>query len=179
MSSKYIVPSQRNQLVQQQVNTTNEYQFKEEDFPPLSTAQKVTVFANKPGITFANLAKQWSDVHMEQMVINELKQKQEEELEKIRVTSRVQLPKFKNFHRFIDTQETNENNVIIEREEEEQPVVQNNEEDEGWIEVKPKKRNRRKAKPSIEELANRPPTPEEEPNEETVWNENDYSDWNN
>jgi hypothetical protein len=169
-----MVPNQRNV-------ETNEYQFKEEDFPPLSTAQNIKVFDNKPGTSFASLAKDWSSVHFEQMAINEIRKREEEERERARNSIRTPLPKFKNFHRFIDTQNDVQEvpyEVTYEHPEDEEKPVAKNEDDEGWVTVERRKRRKVKHKPTIEEIANKASDSEqEEEQEDTVWNVPEEEGW--
>lgn len=177
MSSKYIIPSQRSNTVE-----TTEYQFKEEDFPPLSTAQSVNVFVNKPGVSFASLAKDWSSVHFEQMAINEIRKREEEEQQRVRSTIRSELPKFKNFHRFVDTQNDMQEvpyEVTYEHEEDEEKPLVKNEEEEGWVTVDRRKRRKIKHKPTIEEIANQElsESEKEEQPEDTVWEVQEEESW--
>lgn len=102
--------------------------------------------------TFASLAVEWD----ESSKMAELeKQQQEHEKQQDVVFYRktvMPLPRFHNVHRFVEPEETPE-----------EKVCDSNPDDEGWVLVDRKKYRRQK---TIEEKANRPPTPE---NDETVW----------
>jgi hypothetical protein len=108
--------------------------------------------------TFASLAVEWDD-HSKMVELE--KQQQEHEKQQDVAFSRkavMPLPRFHNVRRFVEPEET----------EEAPPknVQPSNPEDEGWTTVDYKKHRRQK---TIEEKANRPPTPEQD---DTVWDGN-------
>lgn len=145
-SSKYIPPHLRNNRVEPSTETTVQ-----EAAP--KTASK---WGDKK--SFASLAVEW-DEHSKLAELE--KQQQEHEKQQDMVFNRktvMPLPRFHNVRRFVEPEE-------IEEETEEKPTV-SNPDDEGWTTVDRKKYRRQK---TIEEKANRPPTPDQD---ETVWDGN-------
>ena len=151
--SKYIPPSLKRNLEEnkQQEKKVPSY---EEDFPALvNVAPSVKVWGGNKSFT---------------TMVGEFKEKHELEKGKqqIEQTSRIKfqksLPYITNVHNFIEPEDVEDDYIQPE------PKRQKTEEDdEGWIKVDHRKYRKQK---SIEEIANRPPTPPEE-NEETVWDD--------
>lgn len=166
MSSKYIPPNMRNKKVAPQPEVEKVIEKTEENFPSLTSTSKVTVFDKKDGKTFANLASEWASKHDEEKSAEVLKNKEKDRIELLRKQYRLTpLPHINNVRHFIEPEDEN-----IETRNDTQ---KQNSQDE-WTEVSYKKYRRPK---TFEERMNRPPTPEEKP-DDTVWEANDEeSDW--
>lgn len=130
----------------------------EENFPalvPTPTSTRVWGGDKK----FSDLAKEWDSET--QMKIE--KEKQMIEFEKTKTApSHFVMPKFNNTHRFVETAD------FVEPEEAEHEQIPS---DSVWKVVDRSKNKRRKEK-NMEEVADRPPTPEENG---TVWPEHDQT----
>jgi len=138
----------------------------ENDFPNLSTQQSVKVFGSTNGKSFANMASDWAVHRDEQKKVEELQKKEQESNALLYKQRRsAPLPHFHNIRHFVEPEDD-------EEEQEEKTAAPANPDEEGWVEVKPKKRRKQK---TFEERMNRPPTPEER-SEETVWNGNEEDD---
>lgn len=159
-SNKYVPPSKRAQMNKFDIlNEPEEEPEKkvEDEFPSLvSTTVKPKQWEGKR--KFSELAIQ-----------AELRAKEEKYREEIQKSMQQHnfsnyLPKFDNVHRFVEPEDQQYEEV------EEKNKIENEDE---WVTVKHSKA--RKAK-NIEEIANRPPTPEEK----SDWNEDlpEDSDWN-
>ena len=174
MESRYIPPHMRNKkkvVPEKAREPSPPPSFTENDFPALSNTEKTSVFDKKNGKSFANMATEWAAHREEQVRIEEIKKQESEQLELLRRQYRVApLPHFHNVRHFVEPEDD-------ENEDEEKTYAPSNPEEEGWMEVKAKKR--RKAK-TFEERMNRPSTPEEGEGE-TVWNgdEDEDSYWKN
>ena len=146
-------------------NTEQTYQYKEEDFPPLSTVNVKKVFDNKPGITFASLATSWNAEYEEKKKLEEEKKKERESLELLRKKYITPLPHFENVRNFIEPED--ENKVEVHEE-------QDNEEE--WTEVKHRKRRRITKNVEVEDEEEEQPPATEKKEEETVWNNQEDED---
>lgn len=161
-SKKYVPPSKRTQMNKFEILDEPEEEVEkkvEEEFPSL-VAQTTTA---KP--------KQWEGKRKfsELAIQADLRAKDEKYREEIEKSMQKYnnynhyLPKFDNVGRFIEPED-----------EQYQPVEERLvEEDDGWTTVKNSKS--RKAK-NIEEIANRPPTPEEKPSANEEFQEDSYWD---
>jgi len=126
----------------------------EENFPSLNgdLPAKMSVWGGKK--SFASLATEWDEKSKKDEVEKQLQEKEVQSHEMYR-RSNIPLPKFYNVHRFVEPEDS-----TPEQEEQKQ-------EESEWKLVDHRKYRREK---SIEEIANRPPTPEET----TVWNDEDH-----
>lgn len=172
-NTKYVPPYLRNKkqtsVVLPVVEEVKEIKKTENDFPSLGSApSSARVFDHPAGKSFATMATEWTRAAEEQKRAEELEKKDLEALDNLRKYP-VALPRFHNVRHFVEPEDDEE-----EEEQVKQPVQ--NPEEEGWIEVKPKKKIRRPK--TFEEKMARPPTPDENSKDDTVWNgEDDDTYW--
>lgn len=166
MSTKYVPPYLRNKKeTTKVVPVVEEIVVTEDNFPALGSGVTTAKVFDKPdGKSFASLASTWGTEAEQQKKADELKKKYEEAQDQIRRHPVVSLPKFHNVRHFVEPEDDE-----LEDEESSPPVA--NDEEEGWTEVRPKKKVRRPK--TFEEKMARPPTPDENSKDDTVWNAED------
>lgn len=166
MESKYVPPHMRNKKVAPAPEPAPEKEIpKENDFPMLVEPKQMRVFGSANGKSFASLASSWARDAEERKVQETAKKQEEETLELLRKRRMPPLPQFHNVRRFV---EESEDDV---EEEEEKPKASVDPDEEGWTEVRSKKKYRKPK--TFEERMARPPTPDESSKDETVWNAED------
>lgn len=161
--AKYIPPNMRNKKVV--LEPVKVIEKTEENFPILSTTNRISVFSQNNGKSFANLATEWASKSEEDKLAEDLKIKERESIELLRKQYRLApLPQINNVRHFVEPED--------ERLEQSKKNEDSNEEE--WIEVTHHKTRKQK---TFEEKLNRPPTPEEKA-DGTVWETADEdSDW--
>lgn len=165
MESRYVPPHLRNKKeTAKVVPVVEEVLPTETNFPTLGSGVSTTkVFDQPAGKSFANLASTWAKETEQKKQADELRKKYEDSQELNHRHPVVSLPRFHNVRHFVEPEDD-------EEDEETKPPVVNNEED-GWTEVRPKKKIRRSK--TFEEKMARPPTPDENSKDDTVWNAED------
>lgn len=143
MSSKYMPPHLRNKPTE----TTDEVPKQSE---PLSNNKK----------TFASLAANWAKETEDQKIMDDAKKQDLNTFESIRKNRLHPLPQFHNIRHFVEPEDDE-----CQEEPEKKP---GNPDQEGWVEVR-YKRKYRKVKTLEDDEEERPPSPEEKQAEETVW----------
>lgn len=143
---------------EEETHLQNELVKTDDNFPALvPTATSARVWGG--GKKFSDLAKEWD-------ADSQLKAERERQMAEFEKTKTVPgqfvMPTFNNTHRFVETTD------FIEPDEPEQVNIP---EDSVWKVVDYSKNRRRKEK-NMEEIANRPPTPEEDG---TIWPERDLN----
>jgi hypothetical protein len=170
MSSKYVPPHKRNTNVPSNkfevLNIDDEEEEivkpeeKKEEFPSLVTTTNAVTKTWEGSKKFSDVAVQYKIRSEEQKTINEI-----ENNVNMRYGNNRDLPVFHNPGRFIEPEDDNVYNYSKR--------VKVEENDEGWTSVSNKKLRKPK---NMEEIANRPPTPEEErwddPDKDNSWDEN-------
>lgn len=134
---------------------------KEEEFPTLVENSQIRVFGSASGKTFASLASSWAKDAEAQQAQETAKKQENETLEMLRKRRMAPLPQFHNVRRFIEPEDD------VEEEEEETPKTSTDPNEQGWTEVRSKKKYRKPK--TFEERMARPPTPDESNKDETVW----------
>lgn len=160
--SKYVPP----QLRKRQENKVEEKPLPppekpyEEEFPNLRNApSKMNVWGGAK--KFSDLARDW-----------DTKDKQEKQIKKIEESQKnvsfarnyVHLPRFHNKGNFVEPEDEEQEQV------EEKQETNPDDPESGWVTVVNKKPRKKK---NMEEIADRPPTPEEN----TVWNQQEETCW--
>lgn len=166
MESKYVPPHMRNKKVTELAPVPEQTMSKEEEFPIFVEPKQVRVFGSTNGKTFASLASSWGKDAEEQKLQEAVKKQENEALEMIRRRRIAPLPQFHNIRRFVEPED--------EEQVEEKPKAPVDPDEEGWTEVKPKKKLRRPK--TFEERMARPSTPDQNEPDETVWNTADDDD---
>lgn len=169
MASRYLPPQLRNKKETGKVApVVEEVKPVEDSFPALSNVNAVQVSQKHSGRSFATLASDWAKHSDREKEEDDLKKRYHQTLEEGHRHSAISLPKFHNVRHFVEPED--------DEQEETKPPATNTDE-EGWIEVRHKKRNRR-PKTFEEKLAEDELNQEEPPKEETVWNtEDDETYW--
>jgi hypothetical protein len=152
--SKYTPPSSRKNNVVPVKEEEKKVPVYEEEFP-LLVANPTPVHVWSGNKSFVQMVGEFKEKHE-----LETQKQQTEKLDQIKF-QRVQqhLPYISNVHNFIEPED---DNYVPQPE----PKRQKMEDDDGWVTVDHRKYRKQK---SIEEIANRPPTPPEQ-NEDSVWN---------
>jgi len=166
MASKYVPPYLRNKKeTTKVVPVVEEIVPTEDNFPALGSGVTTTkVFDQSAGKSFASLASTWATEVEQQKKADELKKNYEDTQDQIRRHPVVALPKFQNVRHFVEPEDDE-----LEDDQPNPPAV--DKEEEGWTEVRPKKKARRPK--TFEEKMARPPTPDENSKDDTVWNAED------
>lgn len=169
MASKYLPPHLRNKTVPERVPSP--VPEPEPLLEELSTLKVSDTKSSRP--TFAKLAAEWAKDNQEQMTLESFKKQEDESISSLRKNRMAPLPQFHNIRHFVEPEEENQ----------EQVEKNTNPDEEGWVEVKRKKKYVRKNKMLDDDEPERAPSPEEEKEEQkdTVWDQQDDEDtyWKN
>lgn len=162
MDSKYVPPHLRNKPIAERVPTPAPEPIEE-------TLAELTVTERKTSRqTFATLVADWAKESEQQKTLEAFKKQEEETISSLRKNRMAPLPQFHNIRHFVEPEEENL----------EQPEKTINPDEEGWVQVTRKKKNYRKSKMLDDDEPERPPSPEDQKDEQqdTVWNQHDEED---
>jgi hypothetical protein len=165
MDSKYVPPYLRNKKETAKVVPVVEQVVSEDNFPSLGNGVASTkVFDQPSGQSFASLATSWAKDAERVKRADDLKKQYDDYHNHLHKHPTVSLPKFHNVRHFVEPEDDDE------EVENAKPSIVNNE-DEGWVEVRQKKKARRPK--TFEEKMARPPSPDDQSKDDTVWNGDD------
>lgn len=166
MDSKYVPPYLRNKKETAKVAPAVEQVVSEDNFPSLGNgAASTKVFDQPSGQSFASMASNWAKDAERVKRADDLKKQYDDYHNHLHKHPTVSLPKFHNVRHFVEPEDDDEEEVETSK-----PSIVNNE-DEGWVEVRQKKKARRPK--TFEEKMARPPSPDDQSKDDTVWNGDD------
>lgn len=171
MNTKYVPPYLRNKKeTTKVVPVVEEVISNEDNFPALGAGVATAkVFDQPTGKSFADLASTWAKDSERQKQAEDLQKQYDEHHTYVYKHPVISLPKFHNVRHFVEPEDDD-----LEDETYNPPVANN--EEQGWVEVRPKKKARRPK--TFEEKMARPPSPNENSKDETVWGgEDDETYW--